>query len=66
MELHNHMMKEERVLFPYIGSLVAASSGTESVQRPSFGSAQNPIRMMEAEHQAAGDALYEIRKLSSN
>jgi regulator of cell morphogenesis and NO signaling len=65
-DLQNHMMKEERVLFPYIEMLVNASNGTGSVQRPPFGTVRNPIRMMEAEHQAAGDELYEIRKLSSS
>jgi regulator of cell morphogenesis and NO signaling len=65
-DLQSHMMKEERVLFPYIDTLVDASNGTESVRRPPFGNAKNPISMMEAEHQAAGDELYEIRRLSSN
>ena len=65
-ELQHHMMKEERVLFPYIETLVAASDSKEPVQPPPFGTARNPIRMMEAEHQAAGDELYEIRRLSSN
>jgi len=66
MDLQNHMMKEEHVLFPYIHTLVNASNGTASVQRPPFGTAKNPIRMMEAEHQAAGDELYEIRRLTSS
>jgi regulator of cell morphogenesis and NO signaling len=63
-DLQSHMSKEEQVLFPYIGTLAEASHGTGPFPRPSFGTAQNPIRMMEAEHQAAGDELYEIRRLS--
>jgi regulator of cell morphogenesis and NO signaling len=64
-ELQSHMMKEERMLFPYIKSLVAAKRNGGSLTPPPFGTAQNPIAMMEAEHRAAGDALYEVRSLSN-
>lgn len=64
VDLQNHMLKEERILFPYIDALANAFQGTGSVRRPPFGTARNPIRMMEAEHQAAGDEMYEIRRLS--
>lgn len=64
-ELQNHMMKEESILFPYITALAQASRANAKVQRPPFHSAQNPIRMMEAEHKFAGDEMYEIRSLSS-
>lgn len=63
-ELQHHMMKEERVLFPYITTLALARRDGRPVARPPFGSAANPIRMMEAEHVAAGDALATIRSLS--
>lgn len=65
-ELQEHMAKEEQVLFPYIDMLVRASERHEECPRPPFGTIQNPVRMMEAEHRAAGDGLYEIRSLSSN
>jgi regulator of cell morphogenesis and NO signaling len=65
-ELHHHMMKEEQILFPYIKALVQAKRENATMQRPPFGSAQNPIRMMEAEHQSAGNEMYEIRSLSSS
>lgn len=65
-ELQNHMIKEEQLLFPYIIALQNAKRNNTQFQRPPFGTAQNPIRMMEAEHQAAGDAMYAIRSLSSN
>ncbi len=65
-ELQEHMAKEEEVLFPYIDMLEAASERNEQCARPAFGTVRNPIRMMEVEHRAAGDQLYEIRSLSSN
>jgi regulator of cell morphogenesis and NO signaling len=64
-ELQAHMMKEEQILFPYIRSLDQAEKQGTSPVRPPFGSARNPIAMMEAEHQSAGSEMYEIRSLSN-
>jgi regulator of cell morphogenesis and NO signaling len=57
-ELEPHMFKEEQVLFPAIRRL------EESDTKPGFpfGSIANPIRMMEHEHDVAGDALETIRR----
>jgi regulator of cell morphogenesis and NO signaling len=61
-ELLQHMRKEEQVLFPYIREL-ATSSGRLA---PSpFGTVENPIRMMEREHEAAGALLDELRTLTN-
>lgn len=65
-DLRRHMMCEEQVLFPYIKSLVRAKRNGGTIIPPPFGTAQNPIRVMEAEHRAAGDELYEVRSLSKN
>lgn len=65
-ELQRHMMKEEHMLFPYVKSLVRAKRKEGTFISPPFGTAQNPIRMMEAEHRAAGDELYVVRSLSNN
>ena len=63
-ELQQHMAKEEQMLFPFILRLSEAKREGRIVERAPFGSVQNPIRMMESEHQNAGDELYEIRSLS--
>lgn len=63
-EMTSHMAKEEAVLFPYIDRLAAASAQGEPLPRAPFGSVENPIRMMEAEHESAGDAMAEIRRLT--
>ncbi|KAA5539970.1 iron-sulfur cluster repair di-iron protein [Adhaeribacter rhizoryzae] len=65
-ELNAHMPKEERVLFPYIRRLNEADKAGVSVVTPGFGSIQNPINMMEMEHEAAGNSLEAIRELSDN
>jgi len=63
-ELSAHMMKEEMVLFPYIARMEAAVTGQEMMARAPFGSVQNPVSMMEHEHDSAGNALREMRQKS--
>ena len=65
-ELTSHMVKEEKILFPYIKTLVAAKDHTQPLQATHFGSVQNPINMMEMEHELVGENLEEIRQLSHN
>jgi regulator of cell morphogenesis and NO signaling len=64
-ELTTHMMKEERVLFPYIVRMEEAVIQKEPVLPPPFGSVQNPVSMMEHEHDSAGNALRAMRQASS-
>ena len=64
-ELTSHMMKEERILFPFIRALALADKKPGTFTMPPFGTIRNPIAMMEAEHQDAGDALSAIRSLSA-
>ncbi|GJQ21030.1 MAG: iron-sulfur cluster repair di-iron protein [Bacteroidia bacterium] len=61
-----HMMKEEHVLFPYILELVKAKRNGTPLEESPFGGVQNPIRMMEMEHKAAGDEMEAIRSLTAN
>ena len=63
-ELTMHMMKEEMVLFPYITRMEEAVIQNEPVLPPPFGSVQNPVSMMEHEHQSAGAALCAMRQAS--
>jgi len=58
------MVKEEQVLFPYIRALAEAARGNGPPPPDMFGTVQNPIRMMEVEHQAVGDSMAAIRELS--
>src|SRR5262249_33383327 len=64
-ELTSHMMKEERILFPYIVAMETAVSKGQPKPRPAFGTVRNPIHMMALEHDSAGAAIKEIRDLSS-
>lgn len=65
-ELQMHMHKEERMLFPYIGKMAVAHREGTPLPPPFFGAVENPIRMMEAEHESAGGEMEEIRRLSAD
>lgn len=63
-ELGTHLMKEEMVLFPYIVRLEEAVLAGEPPLPPPFGTVRNPVRMMEHEHDSAGEALAQLRSLT--
>ena len=65
-ELAAHMKKEELILFPFIKQLVKADKEGVKANQPHFGTVNNPIAMMEEEHENAGDILKEIKQLSNN
>jgi len=65
-DLMPHLQKEEMVLFPYIKNMVRTKESGETFNSPPFGSIQNPINMMEVEHDRAGDIFKEIDRLSKN
>lgn len=62
-ELLSHLQKEEQVLFPFIKQLAQAE--TTEVSSP-FGSVNNPIGMMEHEHEGAGNIFKEIARLTND
>ena len=63
-ELFTHMMKEERILFPYIDSL-AASGNRGPLPAACFGSIENPIANMVADHDDAGELLARMKGLAN-
>jgi len=65
-ELAAHMVKEERLLFPYIRSQVNAQSDNLTMEKTIFGSIANPVSVMETEHEMVGKNLETIRELSAH
>ena len=65
-ELIDHMGKEENILFPFVKQLVAAKNSGQPLPPVDFGTVENPINMMQHEHEAVGRNLEQIRKLSKN
>ncbi|MEP6946935.1 MAG: iron-sulfur cluster repair di-iron protein [Acidobacteriota bacterium] len=61
-----HMQKEENVLFPYIQTLEASIEQGLPIGQPHFGTVQNPIRMMMAEHDIDGERLERMRSITSD
>ena len=65
-ELEPHMMKEERVLFPYVIGIENSVRNRRRIAMPPFGTVANLVRLMMLEHDNAGPLLKEIRQLTSN
>ena len=65
-ELEPHMLKEERILFPYITRLETAVGQKQPAPFAPFGEVANPIMVMTREHEAAGGILITIRELSND
>lgn len=65
-ELASHMKKEELILFPYIKKMIRTKKEGGNYAQPPFGTVNNPIQMMEAEHETAGDIFKEIARLTNN
>lgn len=63
-ELVHHMEKEEAILFPCIEAIAAARATGSALPPTPFGTIQNPVRMMEAEHQQAGADMWLLRLLT--
>ncbi len=57
-----HLLFEERKVFPYILDLEAARTAHIAVVAPEFGRIENPVRQMQQEHLAILQQLQSIRK----
>src|SRR5262245_13589423 len=60
------MPKEENVLFPCIVAVEATITSDPACPRPPFVTVQTPVRMMQFEHDLAGEVLRELRRITSN
>ncbi|HVZ57558.1 MAG TPA: iron-sulfur cluster repair di-iron protein [Chitinophagaceae bacterium] len=63
-ELSSHMVKEEQVLFPYIKQLTRRAEAGEPAGTVLFGSVQNPVQVMEDEHEQVGRDMARMKELS--
>ncbi len=65
-ELMNHLQKEEKMLFPYAKKLNLSFKNSLEIPMAPFGAVENPLRVLESEHESAGKMSALINKLSSN
>lgn len=64
-EMTSHMQKEELILFPRIKEIEAVFSIGQN-RKFSEGYISGPIKVMETEHDQAGELLYKIKELTNN
>ncbi|MCS4433448.1 iron-sulfur cluster repair di-iron protein [Aquiflexum gelatinilyticum] len=62
--LTSHMKKEELILFPYVKAMEEAQSSHFNLSKPHFGTIENPIHMMEDEHDTEGERFRLISELT--
>lgn len=65
-ELMGHLLKEERILFPYIKVMEQAKQNGLPKPAPYFGTAAGPVNVMEAEHEVAGEIMKRIREITND
>lgn len=65
-ELAAHMKKEEVVLFPFIRKMAGFKKNELELERPHFGTVENPIEMMMRDHEIEGARFEQISILSNN
>lgn len=65
-ELLVHLFKEEQVLFPQIVNTEGAAARRMPADQATLSPVQSPIPMLVMDHDSAGEALHEIRRLSDN
>lgn len=66
VKLGGHLKKEELILFPFIRKMVNAKREGTALEKPKFGTVDNPIKMMEADHEEAGEIFRQIAILTNN
>jgi len=64
--LTSHVKKEEFILFPYVKAMEEANLHRFKLSPPHFGTIENPIAMMEHEHNTEGERFRQIATLSNN
>lgn len=66
LALDQHMAKEEKILFPYLKKLDHAQNTSSSMPMATFGQLEDPIAMMEHEHEVEGKRFRYIRSMSND
>lgn len=65
-DLTLHMVKEEKILFPFIKQLAQIYKSGGTLPEADFGKISTPIQVMESEHEQVGGDFASIRELTEN
>lgn len=66
IDLTGHLKKEENVVFPFIKTLTDARRSGKELEKPAFDTLENPVKIMEEDHEDAGMVFKKIKALSNN
>lgn len=62
-DMHSHMEKEEKILFPLIKYLVETEKFGEKPKTRNYGTIKNPIRQMLSDHETSLELIKKIKGL---
>lgn len=65
-DLLGHLPKEEQILFPYAKNLLANRKINTIPERPFFGTINNPLAIMNDEHNRAGEIIHRLREITND
>jgi regulator of cell morphogenesis and NO signaling len=65
-EVEPHLLREERILFPWIRRLDAWLAAGQGVPPAPFGDVERPIAVMEDDHETLGELLREMRHVTAD
>ncbi|WP_435357741.1 iron-sulfur cluster repair di-iron protein [Emticicia sp. SJ17W-69] len=65
-DLLEHLPKEENILFPYTKNLILNKKANTIPSRPFFGTINNPLMVMNDEHNRAGEILHRLRAITKD
>ncbi|MEJ2055813.1 MAG: hemerythrin domain-containing protein, partial [Calditrichaceae bacterium] len=65
-EIEQHLYKEEQILFPYVNQLLLAQENGQDTGGFHCGSIDQPISVMEMEHESAGEMLRKMRHAAND
>lgn len=60
-----HMKKEELILFPFVRNLARSERSGEPFRTPKFGTVENPVNAMMADHNDEGERFARMNELSN-
>lgn len=61
-----HMKKEELILFPFVRNLAKSERSGEPFRAPKFGTVENPVNAMMADHNDEGERFERMNAVSGN
>lgn len=61
-----HLPKEEQILFPYAKNLLMNKKANTTPERPFFGTINNPLAVMNDEHNRAGEIIHRLREITND